>query len=259
MNDQMSSRRRPRWIVALVALLLGVLLALPVDLMARGGRGGGGRGGGGRSRARSSKSRARSSPRRSRGSVRYSSQSRRHRNARRSSAMRPARGQASRPAAKRPAAKRSTSNHRGYHRKSRVKQGHSINRLPNGARSVRAGTHSYSYYRGRYYSQRGNSWVVVRPAYHCRIRTLPVGYRRIYWDNRPYYYYGGVYYSDYDDDDDDYAYETVAPEVGMVVKVLPDDAEEVMMDDKRYYKVDDVIYEPVYVAGQLKYRVFSVG
>ena len=67
---------------------------------------------------------------------------------------------------------------------------------------------------------------------------------------RRYYYFRCTYYVDCDD-----YYEVVDAPEDAIVYDLPEGYEEVVIDGVKYYKYEDVLYKPVYISGELAYRV----
>ena len=96
----------------------------------------------------------------------------------------------------------------------------------------------YRYHSGIWYRPNGTKWVITSPGYGVRIRTLPVGYRRIVYRSNTYYYYYGTYYVEKNDE-----YEVVQAPTGIEVDALPDGYEEVTVNNEQYYKLDEVYYQ----------------
>ena len=68
-----------------------------------------------------------------------------------------------------------------------------------------------------------------------------MGYRRILVRNRPYFYFGGVFYLPTQEKGQEVYDVAKAPE-GAVVENLPQDKEEVTIEDQTYYEYNDVVY-----------------
>ncbi len=88
----------------------------------------------------------------------------------------------------------------------------------------------YYYHSGVYYTNRNNSYVVVRPYRGIRIRVLPAGFRIVPVATRKYYYYYGTYYVKSAND-----YVVVNTPKGAVVDALPDGYEIKTIDGNEYY------------------------
>ncbi|SMC73057.1 DUF6515 family protein [Cellulophaga tyrosinoxydans] len=78
--------------------------------------------------------------------------------------------------------------------------------------------------------------TVLAPSIGLRIRSLPIGYRTIKFNNRNYFFFDGVFYQSYDKE-----YQVVQPEVGTIVYELPDKAEKVVLDNQEYCEYNDVL------------------
>jgi hypothetical protein len=126
-----------------------------------------------------------------------------------------------------------------------------MNVLPNGYTTCVHQKNNYYYHSGCYYRQYNNTYHVVAPPRGIRIQILPVGYRRIVMYGRPHIFYMGIYYKQVGNE-----YETVEPEVGTIVPEISDEmAEEVTIDDVKYYEVADVLYKPVETDEGTQYEV----
>jgi hypothetical protein len=86
-----------------------------------------------------------------------------------------------------------------------------------------------------------------------RIRRLPRGYHRYFWNHTYWYYYGGVYYTE---DNDQYV--VMDPVVGMTVDSLPQGAKHVKVDGKTLYVYDGVYYQAVWTNGDATYTVVKI-
>ena len=69
---------------------------------------------------------------------------------------------------------------------------------------------------------------------------LPYGYYPFYWDNYPYYFSEGFYYQ-YDNNQ----YKVVEPPIGAEVTQLPEKAQSIAINDRQYYELNGVYYQPV--------------
>jgi hypothetical protein len=81
---------------------------------------------------------------------------------------------------------------------------------------------------------------------------LPVGYLIILSRGTRYYYHYGTYYSFVPEEE---AYEVVEPPDDALVPEIPEDAEKVVINGKVYYRYGDTLYKPVFVNGELMYRI----
>ena len=117
------------------------------------------------------------------------------------------------------------------------------------------GHNDYRYSGGRYWYHGDNGWCYVRPPYGIYVTQLPAGCYSWWFANRRYYYWGGVYY-DYDDEDDTYVVVEAPDEA--IVPDLPEDAELVTIGSDIYYKVGDLLYKPVMVDGETRYKVVKI-
>lgn len=229
-----------RRLVLMIAIVLGALMMFPEDAFARGGRGGGR--GGGRSRgsvrgASRSRHRSRSKPRRS------TQRERARRNSSRNRASN--RGRADRS--------RGRGSAGGYHRRTnRGRVGQVSKGAPRGSVPVKAGNKTYRYHDGTFWAKRGNDYVSVRPPRGAAVNRLPHGHRHFRLRGNKYYYYNGCYYRWYGDRG---RYVVEDAPADTIVYELPEDAVEVEIDGVTYYKYDDTLYKPVYVNGDLAYKV----
>ena len=126
-----------------------------------------------------------------------------------------------------------------HHYRHLPKRGAVVKTVNVNAITVRHQGVGFRYYSGIWYRPRGTSWVVTRPAYGVRIRTLPIGYRRIIIGPRPYYYYYGTYYVQVNNE-----YEVVQAPIGAEIDSLPDGYNVSTVDGYDYYEMDDVYYMP---------------
>ncbi len=123
--------------------------------------------------------------------------------------------------------------------------------LPNGYTTCVYRKNKYFYHEGYFYRPYSNTYRVIVPPRGMRIKVLPIGYRRIVMFGAPHFYYQGIYYKQVGKE-----YETVEPEVGTVVPDISEDmAEEVILDDVKYYEIADVLYKPVQTAQGTQYEV----
>ncbi len=114
--------------------------------------------------------------------------------------------------------------------------------VPAGAILYRHSNHAYHFHNGIWYTPRNNNFIIVRPVAGLRVRTLPVGYRRIVLGTRPYYYYYGTFYSKVGKSEE---YEVVDAPEGAVVDALPDGYDVKEVNGVEYYYLDGVYYAEV--------------
>ena len=117
-----------------------------------------------------------------------------------------------------------------------------VSTYPAAAVLVRLGGSSFYFYNGIYYAPRQNNYIIVHPVRGVRIRTLPVGYRRILVGPRPYFYYYGTFYVQAGNRNEYVV--TDAPE-GAVVDALPDGYEIRTINGNEYYELDGVYYAEI--------------
>ncbi|GLB50287.1 DUF6515 family protein [Neptunitalea lumnitzerae] len=93
--------------------------------------------------------------------------------------------------------------------------------------------------------------VVVHPVV---VRVLPP-HRVVYYAGIPYYYAAGVFYIQVENTD---TYKVVEAPAGVIVEVLPEGAQQKVIDDEVYYVAEGVYYKVVKVDGSKKYRVVQL-
>ncbi len=111
------------------------------------------------------------------------------------------------------------------------------------------------YYRdGIFFSpvKESNKYEIQKPNSGLSVPVLPASSRVYEFEGVSYYYYYGTYYVF---DDSRFEYVVVAPPVGLVVDVLPCDANDVMVDDNHYIITDNVLYKVVDSDNEVKYEV----
>lgn len=123
------------------------------------------------------------------------------------------------------------------------------NRLPRGGSYYRYGGHSYYYCDGHYYRPYNNRYVICRPPagavvaasiFSAALTAITVQAINSHTMNT-YYYNDGTYYTK----DDGNQYRAVTPPIGARISALPYGCEELVLDGKYYYKVDDTYYKPI--------------
>ncbi len=135
-----------------------------------------------------------------------------------------------------------------------------IPRLPRNHVTIVFGGFPYYYHSGIFYTSCDEGYVTVLPPVGVRIGVLPTRYTRIVIGPRIYFYASGIYYVELEDcEDEDEKYEVVKPEIGFVVSEIHEDSEEVIVDDVKLYKYNDVLYQKfVDDMGEVKYKVVDV-
>lgn len=112
------------------------------------------------------------------------------------------------------------------------------------------------YYRdGIFFSpskENGNKYEIQKPNSGLSVPVLPASSKVYEFEGVSYYYYYDTYYVF---DKSRLEYVVVAPPVGLVVDVLPCDAQAVMVDDSRYMITDNVLYKDVSSDKEVKYEV----
>ncbi len=114
--------------------------------------------------------------------------------------------------------------------------------VPAAARVIRFNQRAYRLHEGVYYVQRGNEYVVVRPAAGLRIRMLPNGAVRTVVRGATYHYYYGVFYAPVNDVPGEF--QVVDAPVGAIVDALPE-GYTLPEGDEGPLVLDEVHYQPV--------------
>ena len=117
-----------------------------------------------------------------------------------------------------------------------------VSNVGTGFTSIKFGGVGYRFHKGIYYKMRGSKFVVVRAPIGIRIKTLPVGHRRLLINRRPYFYYYGTYYQKSEENTG--TYEVVDAPLGAEVDSLPEGYKIVTANEREYYMLDNVYYEP---------------
>lgn len=112
------------------------------------------------------------------------------------------------------------------------------------------------YYRdGIFFSpskENGNKYEIQKPNSGLSVPVLPASSKVYEFEGVSYYYYYDTYYVF---DKSRLEYVVVAPPVGLVVDVLPCDAQAVMVENSRYMITDNVLYKDVSSDKEVKYEV----
>lgn len=112
------------------------------------------------------------------------------------------------------------------------------------------------YYRdGIFFSpskEKGNKYEIQKPNSGLSVPVLPASSKVYEFEGVSYYYYYDTYYVF---DKSRLEYVVVAPPVGLVVDVLPCDAQAVMVENSRYMITDNVLYKDVSSDKEVKYEV----
>lgn len=121
------------------------------------------------------------------------------------------------------------------------RRGRVLTVVPKGAVIYSHKNIAYHYHAGKFYRPHSNRFAMVIPPRGIRVRTLPSKAYRFNWRGKPYFYFSGVFYVQSGQE-----YETAEVEEGMRVPILPEYlVEEVQIDNKDYYAVDNVLYRSV--------------
>lgn len=126
-----------------------------------------------------------------------------------------------------------------YHYRNLPRRGAVVTTVHTNALTIRFNGIGFRYHAGVWYQPAGAKWRVIRPARGIRIRTLPVGYRKVVVGPRTYFYYYGTYYVQQGNE-----YEVVDTPVGAEVDSLPEGYETHVVDGEEYYELDDTFYMP---------------
>ena len=112
------------------------------------------------------------------------------------------------------------------------------------------------YYRdGIFFSpskENGNKYEIQKPNSGLSVPVLPASSKVYEFEGVSYYYYYDTYYVF---DKSRLEYVVVAPPVGLVVDLLPCDAQAVMVENSRYMITDNVLYKDVSSDKEVKYEV----
>ena len=114
---------------------------------------------------------------------------------------------------------------------------------------------SYYYHGGVFFASGPSGYVVVGAPRGAVVRVLPVGHTVVYVHGIRYHYYCGTYYT-YVPQQEHYVV-VEAPKDAVVVE-LPDGATSIKIDGKTYFKYDEVLYKPVFVDGEIAYKVIEL-
>ncbi|MRH99443.1 hypothetical protein GH721_02760 [Kriegella sp. EG-1] len=128
----------------------------------------------------------------------------------------------------------------------------SVRSVPNRT-IVKHNGRNYYYANNKFYTASRGRYIVIAPKIGFRIRTLPVNYRRVHFNNHIYYNVAGTFYSQVGSD-----YEVVEPEIGTIVYELPDNYEKVIIDGQTYYEFANILYEKIQVDGTRAYEVVGI-
>lgn len=126
-----------------------------------------------------------------------------------------------------------------YHYKNMPRRGAIVKTVHTNAITINHKGVGFRFHTGVWYQPLRSGWKVVRPARGIRIRTLPVGYRRVKVGPTVYYYYYGTYYVQKDQE-----YEVVDTPIGAEVDSLPEGYETVSVGGEEYYELDGTYYMP---------------
>lgn len=133
--------------------------------------------------------------------------------------------------------------------------GHQM-RIPTNIRPVYYHGMPYYFYNSVFYRRLNGYYVICRPPFGAVIARAifntwnPV---IVVYNKVNYYYDDGSFYTRRNND-----YVVVAPPIGARVAELPSNYEELILDGRLYFKVDNVYYKEVIVGGYLWYEVIFV-
>lgn len=113
-----------------------------------------------------------------------------------------------------------------------------LSTLPIGTRAVLYRNVNYYPVRGAYYIKRNGVYLRRVPPIGFRIAKISGSLFRFSFLNRPYIFSSGLFYQQVDD-----YYELVDAPVGAVVPELPEETEEVLLQDVTAYELYDILYE----------------
>ncbi len=123
---------------------------------------------------------------------------------------------------------------RRIHRRNRFR---TFRTLPVGTRAVVYRNVNYYPVRGVYYVRRGGVYVRHLPPRGFRVAALTGTLVRLSVRGTPYVYSEGVFYREVNNE-----YELVAPPEGAVIEELPEEVEEVLLEDMTAYELYDTLY-----------------
>ncbi|MBU2946527.1 DUF6515 family protein [Zobellia uliginosa] len=127
-----------------------------------------------------------------------------------------------------------------------------VRSVPN-KRVVKYKGQNYYYANNRFYAPSRGRYIPIAPKIGFRINTLPVGHKRVRFNNHIYFTIGGTFYAEVGNE-----YEVVEPEIGTIIYELPDDYEKVTIDGQTYYEYANILYEKVQVDGTRAYEIVGI-
>ncbi|GEM_PF-1202782 len=126
-----------------------------------------------------------------------------------------------------------------------------VNKLPAGYRTYNLNGRKYYRHNGYYYHYVGGTYSIISSPRGLRVTVLPKGYRKVVIRNKPHFYYRGTYYVQAGKE-----YEVVEPKEGTVVSELPEyNVEEITIDEKTYFEIDNILYQPVSTEEGSQYKI----
>ncbi len=125
---------------------------------------------------------------------------------------------------------------------------------PSAAQVIAFRNVSYRFHKGVYYRPNAvGKFVVVAAPRGLRIRTLPVGYRRLTVGTATYFYYCGTFYQQRGSE-----YEVVQAPVGARVESIPEGYTTKDTENGTQYLLDGITYEDIDLEGDTWLEVVEV-
>ncbi|MFR9649470.1 MAG: DUF6515 family protein [Rikenellaceae bacterium] len=114
----------------------------------------------------------------------------------------------------------------------------SLRSMPQGYKTYKRNGVNYHFHNGFYYRHIDGRYIRSVPPRGLRISVLPSLATRMFFNGMYYHYLNGVYYSEVKGGE----YEVVDSPCDIIVDYLPEEAEEVYINDKRYFVYDQTLY-----------------
>lgn len=146
--------------------------------------------------------------------------------------------------------------------------------LPFGYRRYYIGANPYYYYGGTYYRNYGTYYEVVDAPLGSILPELPTGAKAVVINDQKYYELNGTYYNETTRNGNETWYTVVGkngvlntaseafkeedtPNVGDIVTDLPDDCKTVVLNNQKYYVVNDTYYQEQIADNNITYKVVA--
>ncbi len=113
--------------------------------------------------------------------------------------------------------------------------------LPRSAKMVRHRTRSYHIANGFFYTRSRGAYVRAIPPRGLRVRTIPGRIIRLTAATGVILYANGTFYREIESG----SYEIIAPDEGLTIPYLPEDADMVEVNGAVLYSYDDILYKVI--------------